>query len=134
MALQFSDIVRDAWAAQLEAAAGPAALFQLRTGPPPATPASPPIGTLLLSIVLPANWLTDPAAGSVDMVGAWSSAGLAVGNAGHFQIRDATGAVCHMQGTVTVYGGGGDVEIDGIAIVVDQVVMCILFSLTAPHA
>ena len=54
-----------------------------------------------------------------------------LGTAAHFEIMDSGGTTCHMQGTVTATGGGGDMEIDNTSIATGQQVTVTAFTLTA---
>jgi hypothetical protein len=56
----------------------------------------------------------------------------ATGTAAHFSIDQ--GATCHIQGTVTATGGGGDMTIDNTSIAVNQQVTITAFTFTAVGA
>ena len=134
MAVRFSTGIRNLWAQQLEQSAGPSALLRLSSGLPPAIPEDPDSGTLLVGIVLPADWLTGPSSGQVDLLGVWSGTAIAIGDIGYFRIKNAAGTVCLMQGTVDEPGLGADMEIDFRGVAVGQLVICSFFSLIAPNA
>lgn len=71
--------------------------------------------------------------GSKVLAGTWQDASAdASGTAGHFRIK--VGATCHMQGTCTATGGGGDMTIDNPALVATQQFNVIGFTLTAGGA
>jgi hypothetical protein len=53
------------------------------------------------------------------------------GTAGHFRIYDSGGTTCHIQGTVTATGGGGDMTLDNVSISSAQDVVVTAFTLTA---
>ena len=57
----------------------------------------------------------------------------ASGTAGYFRFYDAS-ANCHMQGTITATGGGGDMTLDNTNIAAGQTVNITGFTLTAPGA
>lgn len=86
-------------------------------------------GVLLVSIVLPAGPWAAAAAGIKAFAGVWSGLGLAVGNIGHFRLKNAAGTRLE-EGSVTVTGGGGDATIDSIAVTVNKVVSVNSFSHT----
>jgi hypothetical protein len=56
--------------------------------------------------------MSDAASGSKSLLGSWQDISAdATGTAGHFRIYDSAGTVCHIQGTITATGGGGDLEV-----------------------
>ncbi|GIW83219.1 MAG: hypothetical protein KatS3mg105_5026 [Gemmatales bacterium] len=135
MAHQFSVAVRNARAEAIESTIGTAPILRIRTGSPPANCAAARTGTILVSITLPNNWLTDASGGvkggSVD----WSATASATGDAGHFEIMDSSGTTCHWQGTVTDTSGSGDMKIlGGVSIVTGQTVRVTQFQWTESNA
>jgi hypothetical protein len=131
MAIQLSQSVRNARLDAIEATIGASAVLRIRTGVPPATCADPDAGTLLAEMALPADWMAAAAAGVKAKSGTWQDTSAdATGTAGHFRIYDASGLVCHLQGTVTATGGGGDMELDNVSLAVDQQVTITTFTLT----
>jgi hypothetical protein len=134
MAHQYSVAVRNAQLATLETAIGTAPKLQIRTGAKPADCATAAAGTLLCEIALPSDWLADPSGGAASMAGSWAALGVAAGNAGHFRILDTAGTTCHIQGTVTATGGGGDLTLNNVNIAVDQEVSVVSFTLTRGNA
>jgi len=57
--------------------------------------------------------MLDAVGGSKDKSGTWvDNAADAAGIAEHFRVYNAAGTACHMQGTVTVTDGGGDMTVD----------------------
>jgi hypothetical protein len=54
------------------------------------------------------------------------------GTAGHFRIKQ--GATCHLQGSVTATGGGGDLELSSVSISALQSVTVTGFTLTDGNA
>ena len=63
--------------------------------------------------------------------GTWEdvSADMA-GSAGHYRIYASDGTTCHLQGTVTATGGGGDMTLDNIVIAAGQDITITGFALT----
>ena len=55
----------------------------------------------------------------------------ASGTIAHFRIY---GTTAHMQGTVTVTGGGGDITLDAVVVTGGQQITITSFTLTAPGA
>ena len=107
MTIQLSTAVRNARVAAIETTVGTAAKVEIRTGAPPATPATADSGTLLVSYTLASDWSTQT--GGVLTFSGTPIAGTAsgTGTAGHYRIKDNAGTTCHAQGTVTATGGGG---------------------------
>lgn len=133
MAFQFSVGARDAALDAVEAAAGAAPTLEIRSGAVPATTATADAGTLLASMALPSDWLTAASGGSKAKLGTWeAAAAAATGTAGHFRIKQ--GGTTHIQGTITLTGGGGDLQLDNLFIFVNQTVTVSAFTLTAGGA
>lgn len=133
MTLKFSEAVRDLKAIAYEEAIGPAPIFQIRTGAPPANCAAADTGTILAEINLPSDWLTAPDDGMVEKSGTWTGVGIAAGTAGHFRIRSTLSDIlneCMMQGTLSEPGGGGDAIIVNEDVEVDQPLAVVVFRLT----
>src|SRR6185437_4134292 len=118
MTIQLSTTVSDAMLDAIETAIGTSALLQVFTGAPPANCATADSGTKLLEYALASDWASAAAAGSKSLSGlTLSSNGLANGTAGYFRFKDSTGTTCHMQGTITATGGGGDATMDNTSVV-----------------
>jgi hypothetical protein len=133
MAFQFSTTVRNAAIDAIETAAGASPTLELRTGAPPATCATADSGTVLATMALPADWMAAASGGSKALSGTWQDAAAdAAGTVGHFRIKQ--GATCHIQGTVTATGGGGDMTLDNPVLAVAQAVSVTAFTLTAGGA
>lgn len=101
MGLQYSDTVRNAKLDAVETAIGTAPLLEIRTGPPPANCAAADIGTELVEMTLPSDWMAAAASASKAKAGTWSGTAVAAGNAGHFRIKHSSGSPVHAQGIVT---------------------------------
>jgi hypothetical protein len=133
MAFQFSVAARNAALDAIETAAGTAPTLTIRTGAVPANCAAARTGTVLATLDLPSDWLTAASSGSKALSGTWQDAAAdAAGTAAHFSIDQ--GATCHIQGTVTATGGGGDMTIDNTSIAAGQQVTITSFNLTAGGA
>lgn len=135
MALQLSVAARNGALDSLESTIGTGAILEIRSGSPPANCAAADSGTLLASLTLPSDWLAAASGGSKAKSGTWedTSANNA-GTAGHFRIKDSGGSATHIQGTVTVTGGGGDLTLDNVSIAASQDVTITSFALTAGNA
>jgi hypothetical protein len=76
--------------------------------------------------------------GSKAKSGTWSGTGTAAAstgtNIGYFRVTDTAGTTTHIQGTVTVTGGGGDMTFDNINIAQNQALTEATFTLTDANA
>jgi hypothetical protein len=134
MPIQLSVGVRNAQADAFETTTGTSARLQIRSGSVPSDCAAADAGTLLCEITLPSDWLTAASAGAKSRNGTWTGTAAAGGTAAHFRIKDSSGATCHMQGTVTATGGGGDMTLDNTSIGSGQSVTVNTFSYTRGNA
>jgi hypothetical protein len=133
MAFQFSVAARNAALDAIETAIGAAPTLEIRSGSVPANCAAAPTGTVLATITLPSDWLAAASAGAKALLGTWQDASAdAAGTAAHFRINQ--GATCHVQGTVTATGGGGDMTVDNTSFGVGQQVNITAFTITAGGA
>lgn len=131
MALQLSVTVRNARLDAIETAIGTSAILRIRSGAAPANTGTADSGTVLASATLPSDWLAAASSGSKALSGTWQDGSADnAGTAGHFRIYDSGGTVCHMQGTVTATGGGGDMTVDNTSFAAAQVFNVTSFSLT----
>ena len=135
MAVQLSTTVRDARLDAIETTISTAPILRIRTGSPPANCAASRSGTVLAEMTLPSDWMAAASSGTKAKSGTWNDLSAdAAGTAGHFEIVDSGGTVCHLQGTVTASAGGGDMELDDITIDVGQSVTVSTFTLTDGNA
>jgi len=135
MALQASVTVRNAILDAIETAVGTSAIMRIRTGAVPATCATADAGTVVATLNLPADWMSNAASGSKALTGTWQDASAdATGTAAHFRIYDSAGTTCHLQGTVTATGGGGDLTLDSTSITAGQVVTITAFTIAAANS
>lgn len=135
MAYQFSTTARNASLDAIETAVGASAILRLRSGSAPANCGTADSGTVLATMNLPSDWLAAASAGAKAMSGTWQDlAADAAGTVGHFRIYDSAGTTCHIQGTVTITGSGGDMTIDNPVLAVGQQVNVTAFSITAGGA
>jgi hypothetical protein len=135
MAIQYSAAVRNAQLDTLETTVGTAPLFRIYSGSMPADTATAASGTLLAEMTLPSDWLAAAASGSKAKSGTWQDTSANnTGTAGYFRIYDSGGSTCHMQGTVTATGGGGDLTLDNTSIASAQSISINTFTITAGNA
>ena len=135
MAFQFSTTARNASLDAIETAIGTSAILRLRTGSVPANCGTADSGTVVATINLPSDWMAAASGGSKAAAGTWQDTSAdASGTVGHFRIYDSGGTVCHIQGTVTVNGGGGDMTLDNITVNAGQQVTISSFTISAGGA
>lgn len=113
MTLKYSVTVNNARLDAIEAAIGASAILKIRTGAAPTNCAAADAGSVLATVNLPADWMAAAASASKAKSGTWQDASAdAPGTCGHFRIYDSGGSVCHIQGTCTITGGGGDMTVN----------------------
>lgn len=134
MAVQLSVAARNARLDAIETTISTLALLRILTGAAPANCAAAQTGTLLCEMALPSDYLAAASSGAKAKAGTWSGTGAAAGTAAHFRITDTAGTTCHLQGTVTATGGGGDMTLDNAVIAVSQAVSVSTFTLTDGNA
>jgi hypothetical protein len=133
MAFQFSTTVRNASLDAIETTIGTAPTLEIRSGAAPANCAAAATGTVLATLALPSDWLAAASAGAKTLLGTWQDTSAdATGTAGHFRVN--AGATCHIQGTVTATGGGGDMTLDNTSFAVGQQVNITSFTINAGGA
>lgn len=135
MSVQLSVNVRNARLDAIESTIGVSARLRIYSGAPPANCAAANSGTLLADITCPSDWLAAAASGQKALSGTWQDASADnAGTAGHFRVYDSTATTCHMQGTVTASGGGGDMTVDNAVFAAGQVFNVTSFTLTDGNA
>jgi hypothetical protein len=129
--------VRNAQNDALETAIGTSAVVKLRTGSEPVTWPSADSGTVIATMSLPSDWMAASASGIKALLGTWQDLSADNANAGgpmHWRIYASDGTTCHLQGTVTVTGGGGEIQLDNLNIAAGQRVDITAFNITASGA
>lgn len=137
MSLQLGASVRNAMLDAIEATVGTDAILKIRSGSVPANCAAADSGTVLATLTLPTDWMAAASGGSKAKAGTWEDSAADAGsptNAGHFRIYDSGLSACHIQGTITVTGGGGDLTLDNISITAGQDITITSFSISAANA
>lgn len=135
MALQFSTSVRNALLDAIETAIGASWVVKIRSGAAPANVATADSGTVLATVNCPADPMAAAASGSKAKSGTWEDTSAdAAGTAGHFRVYASDGTTCHMQGSITATGGGGDMTLDNVVLASGQQFTITSFTLTAPGA
>jgi hypothetical protein len=135
MAVQLSTAVRNARLDVIETTIGTSAVLKIRTLTQPANVAAADAGTVLATLSLPSDWLAAAASGAKAKSGTWEDTSAdATGTAAHFRIYASDGTTAHIQGSVTVTGGGGDMTLDSVSITAAQTVTITAFTLTDGNA
>lgn len=132
MAIQYSTTVRNARLDVIESTIGTAALLRIYSGTKPTNPGTALSGnTLLAECSLPTDWMAAASGGSKAKSGTWEDTSAdATGTASFFRIYDSGGTTCHVQGTVTATGGGGDMTVDNTSFASGQAFTVSTFTLT----
>lgn len=115
MATQLSGTVRDARLDAIETAIGTSAILKIYdlTAGAPANCAAAITGTVLATLSLPSDWMAAASSGVKAKSGTWQDTSADnTGTADFYRIFASDGTTCHVQGTVTATGGGGDLTVD----------------------
>jgi hypothetical protein len=132
MSMNLSMAVRNNMLDAIESAIGTAAILAMCSGSKPSACASAETGTRLVTMNLPSDYLANAASASKAKSGTWQdSSADASGTIGYFRIYDSTGTTCHLQGSITATGGGGDMTVDNTNVAAGQVVTVTAFTLNA---
>lgn len=132
--MDLSVSVRNARLDAIETSIGTTPILRLFTGARPANCATADSGTELVEMNLPSDWMAAAAAGSKALAGVWSAAAGADGTPGHYRVYDSGDTTCHMQGSVSGAGGGGELIVDDTTIVTAQTVTVAAFNIAAGNA
>lgn len=131
MTVQLSVAVRNAQNDAIETAIGASPYLDIRTGAQPSDCAQADAGTELEHMALPSDFMGASASGVKTKSGTWSGTVDADGTAAHFRIKNNADDTCHMQGSVTATGGGGDMELDNVSLALGQSITVNTFTITA---
>lgn len=132
MTMQYSIAVRNARLDAVETTIGATPILQIRSGAPPVNCAAADGGAVLATVNLPSDWMAAASGGTKSKSGTWQDLSAdATGAAGHFRIKDGSGATTHMQGTCGMAGGGADMILDNTNFASGQVFTVVNFTLTA---
>ena len=135
MTLQYSTTVRNSKLDAVETAIGTSPILKIRTGAAPANCGTADSGTVLATVTLPSDWMAAASGGTKAKSGTWEDTSADnTGTAAHFRIYDSGGTTCHIQGTVTLTAGGGDMTVDNTSFVAGQNFLVTGFTLTAGNA
>lgn len=132
MTLQYSVPVQNARLDAVESTTGPGAILQFFTGSAPASCAAADTGTVVATFPLPADYMANAANGSKSKIGTWEDISAdADGVLGYFRFKSSDGATCHVQGTISQTGGGGDMTVDNTNVKAGQDIVVNTFTLTS---
>jgi hypothetical protein len=135
MSVQLSLAVRNARLNAIETAIGASAILEIYSGAVPASCAAATTGTALAQFALAAAWAAQAANGAMSLSSTpLTSSAIGNGNAGYFRIYASDGVTCHLQGSVTAAGSGGDMTVDNPSIVTGQIVTVSGFTLNEPNS
>jgi len=136
---QLNEAVRNAMLDAFESVPGNSCALEIRTGAQPANCAAASSGTILATILLPADWMNAAATGQKTKAGTWQDAAADnPGTAAHFRIYGSQvtkdGTTCFCQGTAGVAGSTPDMVLDSVDFTAGQQFTITTFTLTAPSA
>lgn len=135
MAIQYAVATRNAKLDAIETEISTSPIMKIRTGAAPANCAAADTGTVLATLTLPSDWMAAASSGSKAKSGTWQDTSAdAPGTAAHFRIYDSGGSTCHIQGSVTITGGGGDMTVDNTSFASGQSFSVTSFTITDNNA
>lgn len=133
--MQFSTSLRNARLDLVETHIGASAILYIFQGAKPAATTDADVGTVLATLNLPADWMANASGGTKLKSGTWEDISAdATGTAEYFRVKDTTGITTHIQGTITVTGGGGDMTVDNVAVAITQQITVTQFTLLEGNA
>lgn len=135
--MEKSAAVRNAQLDALETTIGVSAVLKIRSGARPTHTSDADTGTVVSTINLPSDWMANAASGVKAKSGTWEDTSADNANAGgtlHWRLYASDGTTCHLQGTVTVTGGGGEIELQNLTINAGQDINITTFNITGAGA
>ena len=133
MAHQYSVTVNNARLDTIESTIGVSAVLKIFSGAEPANCAASDPAGLLCTITLPSDWMAAASSASKAKSGTWSASASGTGTAASYPIYESTATTCHIQGSVTATGGGGDLTLDNTSIASGQTVTVSTYTITAAN-
>ena len=113
MSLQYSIPVSNARLDAIETSIGASAILKLWTGSIPADCDAADTGTKLAEFDLGAVWASPASAGAMVLTSLpLTGASIGDGILGYFRIYASDGVTCHIQGSISETGDGGDLTFD----------------------
>jgi hypothetical protein len=133
VALQAGTTLRNAWLDAIETVIGTSMRLKMFSGSVPSNCGVADSGTLLVDITCPSDYLNAASGGTKTLLGTWSDTSADnTGTAGYFRCYSSA-LTCHLQGTISVTGGGGDMQLTTTSIVAGGTVTVTSFTITAPN-
>jgi hypothetical protein len=126
MAFQFGSTLRTNRVGQIQTTVGGSGTLKIFSGAEPANCAAADPAGALVTITLPATFLTS-SGGVTTIAGTWSASASGTGTAASWRIYDGS-AVCHVQGNVS------DMTLSNNSIASGQTVSVTSFSVTDGNA
>ena len=122
MTIQLSVAVRNAMLDAIETAIGTTAVIKLKTGAQPASCAAADSGTVVASYTLASDWMSAASSGSKAFTATPLDDPSAdnPGTLAHYRVYASDGTTCHMQGSISATGGGGDMTVDNVVVAAAQ--------------
>mgnify|MGYP003529545959 CR=1 FL=1 len=131
MSVNLSVAVRNARLDAIESAIGVSAVLKVRSGAKPTNITDADSGTVLATLNLPSDWMAAASGGVKGLSGTWQDTSADnTGSAAHFRVYASDGTTQHIQGTVTITGGGGDMTVDNTSFVSAQSFTITAFDIT----
>jgi hypothetical protein len=127
MTYQYGTTLRNNQVSQIQTSIGGSGQLKIFSGAEPANCAAADPTGLLVTITLPATFLTS-SGGVTTIAGSWSAAASGTGTAQSFRMYDGS-AVCHVQGNTTT-----DLVLNNTSITSGQTVTVTAFTVTAGNA
>lgn len=131
--MQKSAGVANAQLDAIETAIGASPIMKIFDGTKPAATTDADAGTVLATIALPSDWMAAASGRSKAKSGTWQDTSADnTGTADYWRIYDNAGTTCHLQGTLTAAGGGGELIVDNINFAAGQQFTINTFTITMP--
>lgn len=119
--MQYSIALVNARLQAIENVIGPSPQLRIYQGTMPLTVGGLDAATLLATLILPVDWMDDPVLGIVNLLGSWhTDAAVFNGTAQYFRVWNAAGDTAHIQGTISLTGGTGDLQLDNTDVATGQ--------------
>lgn len=134
MLLQYSVTVNNARLDAIETSVGTNVHCLIYSGGAPANASAAPTGTLLVDIMLPADWMAAASNATKAKSGTWSGTASGTGTAGYFRITNGSPTdVGQIQGNIDVTGSSPTpaMGLDNTSISSGQTVTVSTFTITA---
>lgn len=129
--LRFSTTVRNARLDAIESSIGTSAVIKIYTGAQEGGCANATSGTLLATISMASDWGAGASSGTKILNSLpLSTTASGTGTAQHFRIFASDGTTCHIEGSITATGGGGDMTVDNTSLASGQTFSITAFTLT----